>query len=257
MIKIIVCFKITDDYDEILPKEWKILAIGDRPRIDYVKRVLGCFDEAALENGLLLKRMLLETGQDVQLIALTLNPGYSESIIKRIISVGYDRIVCLESGSDYDFAPQRTAQVLSEFVRQEEGVSYVITGKQCAPGNSGMVPFYLSEYLKYPLRDDVVEFVNVDDQICAVEEYADCFIQKELSSSEIYSMGNTKKSFLRIPTLREKMKYRTFEPEGRQVDLANEDAGMRFFAVDQERTVQFMDYAGFTKVCTEFVCQEK
>lgn len=255
--QIIVCFKITDDYDEILPKEWKALASGMRPETGYVRRIFGCFDEAALENGLLLKQMLQRERQDIQLTALTLNPGYSENLIKKITAVGYDRVVCLESGSNYDFAPQKTARILSGFIKQEEDVSYIITGKQCAPGSSGMVPFYLSEYLKRPLIRDVVEFVNTGRRICAVAEYPDRFSWKALASCEIFSMGNSRKSFLRIPTLREKMKYRSFEPECRQADLFHDDTGMRFFAVNQERNVQFTDEARFAELCTDLVGQEK
>lgn len=257
MKKIIVCFKITDDHDEIQPKEWKALALGPRPKTDYVRRVLGCFDEAALENGLLLKDLLQKQGRNVQLTALTLNPGYSESLIKKIAAVGYDRIICLESSSDYDFAPQKTARLVSGFIKQEGDVSYVVTGKQCAPGSSGMVPYYLAEYLNYPLISDVVEFVTFNGRICAVEEYTNRFVTKELSAPGIFSMGNTKKSFLRIPTLREKMKYRTFEPERRQADLPNEDSAMSFLAVNQERAVQFVEEERFVEFCTDLVCTKQ
>ena len=51
MKRILACFKVTDDFDSLMPAEWENLGTG-APDTSYVKRLLGCFDEAALECAL-------------------------------------------------------------------------------------------------------------------------------------------------------------------------------------------------------------
>ena len=213
MYKIVSCFKVTDDYDELLPKDWEQRDPAGYPITDFVRRTLGCFDEAALENGLLLKEMLRQSQVQTQLIAVSLNSGYAEHIIKRLAAVGYDRVVCLETKGNTDFDPEYTAKLLAEFLASENQISVILSGQQTPPGNTGMVPQLLAEQLKMPLLPQITRFEMCAERIFGICEYETGYMRRPICEASVCVMGNTEKTFLRIPTMREKMRAKDFVPE--------------------------------------------
>ena len=94
MIRILVCFKIVDNIDEILACDWENLGL-DGPDTSYVGRALGCYDEAAIENALLLKDSYSSLDIPTEVTALTINPGYSDHIISAFLAIGINRIFCI------------------------------------------------------------------------------------------------------------------------------------------------------------------
>lgn len=244
MYKIIVCFKITDDYDELSCSDWKKTDDSGYPVTDFVRRMIGCFDEAALENGLLLKEQLQKQQIETQIVGVTVNPGYSEHILKRLAAVGIDRIVCLDTEEPLDFYPKQTAGVLADFIRREGGADLILTGLQSAPGNTGCVPHFLADTLEMPVRNGVVRFETDAQGISAVCERPDAYAGYRIEHPAVCVMGNTEKSFLRIPTLREKMRVKNDRSEHISAVPYGKRVKPEFSAVNQERHCQFIEMQG-------------
>lgn len=212
MKRILVCFKITDDFDELLPQDW--LNLGTKaPDVSYVRRILGCFDEAALENTLYLRDLWQAQGEEVQLTALTLNPGYSDHIVKNLPALHFNRVVCLSCERDLRFLPEHTAELLAQFIRQDGPYDLVITGRQAPPANSGLVPFYLAEALRLHCLDNLRSAKPDRQGVTVLQETDAGVVERSARLPLLLSFGNAERSYLRIPTLRDKMATRSYQPE--------------------------------------------
>ena len=66
MKRIFVSFKMVNDYEQVLPEDWDAFLQEDAA-LDYVRQIVNCFDESALELALRLadKGLLLpDRGRD-------------------------------------------------------------------------------------------------------------------------------------------------------------------------------------------------
>ncbi len=218
MKRILACFKVTDDFDSLMPAEWENLGTG-APDTSYVKRLLGCFDEAALENALLFGDALRALGEEVELTALTLDPGYSDHIVKNLPAIGFARVVCLESGADLRFAPEETARLLSEFIKENGPYDAVFAGQQAPPYNSGLVPYFLAARLGLHCLANVRVLAPEGGGVTVLQE-ADGggTLRRRAELPLLFVVGNAERSYLRVPTLREKLATKGFAPERRAAE---------------------------------------
>ncbi len=214
MIKILTAFKIIDDFDGVLPSDWENLGTNP-PDTSYSKRILNCFDEAALENALLLKDELRASEKEVQLTALTICPGYSSHILKNLPAIQFDRVCVIETGADLRFDPVATASLIADFVKKDGGFDLILAGKQAPPANSGIVPFALANLLGMDIVTDVVElsFCQTPGALRVTHALDEGVCAENDSLPLVCTMGNTARSYLRMPTLREKLATKSYSPE--------------------------------------------
>jgi electron transfer flavoprotein alpha/beta subunit len=205
MMRILVCFKIIDNTDELLAEDWLDLGVG-HPDVSYVKRMLGCFDEAALENALRIKDRCKELGGNATVTALTISPGYSEHILNNLPAIGIDRIVCIDCAEDLRFSPETTAAVLAHFIQEDLPFDIILTGALTSPGESGAVPLILAEKIELPCITECIDF-NIVEKGIMVENIMNTGIcSRVVHFPIICTVGNAVHSYLRIPTLREKLR---------------------------------------------------
>ena len=77
--RILTCFKITHDLDSVIEEDWNSAA--DKSfHIDYTKRIISGFDEAALETTLRIK----DQSEDVHTTALTVNSEPIGDFVKNL-----------------------------------------------------------------------------------------------------------------------------------------------------------------------------
>ncbi|MGI6193124.1 MAG: electron transfer flavoprotein subunit beta/FixA family protein [Christensenellales bacterium] len=214
MIHILTAFKVIDDFDDVLPADWENLGTG-APDTSYAKRILNCFDEAALENALLLRDQMVAVGEEVQLTALTVCPGYSEHILKNLPAIRFDRVCIVETGADLRFDPVATASLIADFVKQDGGYDLILAGKQAPPANSGIVPFAVARLLGMDILTDVVElhFAGAQNTIRVTHALDEGICTRNAQLPLVLTMGNTTRSYLRMPTLREKLATKSYLPE--------------------------------------------
>jgi electron transfer flavoprotein alpha/beta subunit len=197
---ICVCFKIIDDFDEVMPSDWET-ADETGPDVSYVRRILGDFDEAALENALRVKDVYHTLGMDADLTAVTVAPGHADHIFKNFAAIGVDHTVCIETPEDLRFNPKRTASVMADFIMRNTAPDIVIAGLMTPPGGSGAVPLFLTEYLGLPCITDVISLMPSKDCVM-VEHRVDAGICRcEMLTAFLCTVGNARHSYLRIPTL--------------------------------------------------------
>jgi electron transfer flavoprotein alpha/beta subunit len=232
MTRILVCFKIIDDTDELLAADWLNLGTGS-PDTSYVRRTLGCFDEAALENALRLKDALEAMGESAHITACTINPGYSSHILTTLPAVRIDRVVLINCDADLRFAPETVADILAEFAKENGPYDIIFMGSQAPPGGSGAVSPLLAEKLGLPCIAELTEIIPLQQgvRVGHAVNGGHCF--RTVTGSFICAVGNAKYSYLRIPMLRDKLKAKNFPFE--TIEMNGNAAGIG--PVDLRRNV--------------------
>lgn len=156
-MKIGVCFKIVPDYEEVPLADWDAM---DQLDLTYVKKMYGCFDEAALETALRLRDSFLEMEENVSCTAVTVGGG-PEVLLQGLFAAGFDQVVTIPrpegpAGENLDFLPMETARLLASYWKTQQP-DVIFTGRMTGPGDSGLVPAYLAAALGYDLKEDVTE----------------------------------------------------------------------------------------------------
>lgn len=152
-MRIGVSFKIVPDYETLLPVEW---IEPEQLDFAYIKKMYGCFDEPALEMALRIKDSLKAGGEEAECVAVTCGVpegSVSEGLLRALFAAGFDDVVLLPKTGD--FAPMDTARALAEYFK-ENPADLILTGRMVGPWDSGTVPFYLAEELKFSVFAEVV-----------------------------------------------------------------------------------------------------
>ena len=212
-MKIGVCFKIVPDFEEVPIEEWS----GEsRPDFTYVKKMYGCFDEAALETALCLKDSCKQSNMDVETVAVTAGAGdgaVSESLLRGLFAAGFDDVVLLPEMDPFD--PESTARALAQWFRETK-VDLIFTGRSTGPNDSGLVPYYLARELNLPIIGEVTSAKWEDGVVLARKASPDRFqSEAELSAKDpdstkadlpcVVTVGDSDTPVLRLFPLKARM----------------------------------------------------
>jgi electron transfer flavoprotein alpha/beta subunit len=228
---IVVGFKVTPDYESLRAADWARLAAAEGPQgraeaARYVRRVIGVFDEAALELALRLRDARRQLGLRTDLSACTVGGRESDPVLATLLALGFeaarvDPDGCGQDGDlaeNLDFAPAATAALLAAVTRRLGG-DVLLLGARGAPGGTGLTPFLASEALERPCLTQVTAIEPCgDDRLAATLDADDGPLRITLAAPCVLAVGNAVVSRLRVPTLSDRLAAR-----GRRV--AELDAG--------------------------------
>ena len=213
-MKIAVCFKIVPDFEEVPIEEW---SSESGPDFTYVKKMYGCFDEAALETALCLKDSCKQSNIDVETVAVTAgvsDGAVSESLLRGLFAAGFDDVVILKETDPFD--PECTASVLAQWFC-EHPVDLLFTGRSTGPNDSGLVPFYLARELGLPIIGEVTE-TKWDDGVVLTRKESSGRIQSEAVQTAkdeakadlpcVVTVGDSETPILRLFPLKARMEAR-------------------------------------------------
>lgn len=207
-MRILVCFKVTPDFEALREADWVAGAAGG-VETRYVRRVLNCFDESALEIALRLSDTLTARGVPVDLGALSVGGRETEPHLKTLHALGYERAVRVHAEDGLDFAPAVIASIIAEYVRRVDRSDLVMLGCRSGPGDSGTVPFLVAEKLGWPCLTQVIEVEPLaDDRMQVACVVDDGLLRVTLRLPCVLAVGNAVVSRLRVPTLRDRLARR-------------------------------------------------
>jgi electron transfer flavoprotein alpha/beta subunit len=211
-LRILVSFKVTPDFEALREADWLAgAAAGATHGVEtrYVRRVLNCFDESALELALRLSEARAERGVATDLGALSVGGRHTEPYLKTLLALGYERAARVEPEAALDFAPAVTAALIAGYVRQVAHSDLVLLGCRSGPGDSGTVPFLLAEALAWPCLTQVIEVEPLPDDRVRVACLADDgLLRVTLRLPCVLAVGNAVVSQLRVPTLTDRLARR-------------------------------------------------
>ncbi len=207
-MKILGCFKIVPDLDLIVEEDWNI---ENHLHIDtgYAKLIWNCFDEGALE--MMLRLSDLSEGLNVvyKLSALTIGRQKTESFLKTLYALGFSEgaRICVEEEEEILFSPEMISEGIANYVKKIEGQDVILTGIQSSDGNNKMTPYLLAEKLGWPCITQVIGLEPIDEeQLKVTSQVSGGCIVRKVKTPCVLATGNAPCSYLRIPTLKAKMK---------------------------------------------------
>jgi len=210
-MRILVSFKVTPDFEALREADW-VAAAGDAAcgvQTRYVRRVLNCFDESALELALRLSDALAERGAATGLDALSIGGREAEPYLKTLLALGYERAARVDPEADLDFAPAVVAALVAGYVRRVDHSDLVMLGCRSGPGDSGTVPFLIAEALGWPCLTQVIEVAPLaNDRVRVACRVADGLLRVTLRPPCVLTVGNAVVSRLRVPTLPDRLARR-------------------------------------------------
>ena len=212
-LRILVSFKVTPDFEALREADWLAGAEADAAEgaahsveTRYVRRVLNCFDESALEMALRLSEARAERGSATSLGALSVGGGETEPYLKTLLALGYERAARVEPEAALDFAPAVTAALIAGYVRRVDHSDLLLLGCRSGPGDSGTVPFLVAEALGWPCLTQVIEVEPLaDDRVRVACLVDDGLLRVTLRLPCVLAVGNAVVSQLRVPTLTDRL----------------------------------------------------
>lgn len=243
-VRVLACFKATPDFEALREADWAGAAAGG-VETRYVRRVLNCFDESALELALRLSESAARRGVRAELDALSVGGREVEPYLKTLVALGYERATrvppeaagaeCEAAGTEpgLDFAPGVVASIIAAYAQRVAHSDLVVLGWRSGPGDSGTVPFRVAEALGWPCLTQVTGVEPLSDDRLRVACVADDGpLRLTLRGPCVLAVGNAVVSHLRVPTLKDRLarRHRPIEV------LAAADLGVDIAALRRRET---------------------
>lgn len=206
-MNLLACFKVVPDMEAINSTDWEVT---DSLSVDlsYVRLVWSCFDESSLE--MLLKLSDLSEGFPalVNLWALTVGDKKADSYLKTLYALGYEKGIRIEEEEkDLRFRPKWISEVISAYVKRAGEIDGIIMGSVSSDGNNGRTPLLTAEALGWPCVTQVTELEPVDErhlQVTSIQDHGT--VTQTVTLPCVFAVGNAPSSYLRVPTLKDRMK---------------------------------------------------
>ena len=163
--------------------------------------VMSPFDEQAMEAALRVR----EARGEAKITALSVGPDIARTVLKHALAMGADEAVLVSDGALADAGSEATAYALSRAIKQLDSVELVLTGRQAADWDAGVVGCGVAELLGMPVITFACK-VEVDERIVRVNRVlADGFETIEADLPAVVTVSN-EIGAARTPSLRETMR---------------------------------------------------
>jgi electron transfer flavoprotein beta subunit len=229
-MRILACFKVTPDYEALRESEWAAGAArstgatggsnetggaGAPLGVDtrYVRRILNCFDESALELVLRLSDAVVGLGGTADLGALSIGAPDAEPHLRTLLALGFERAARVHTEAALDFAPSVSAALIAAYARRVDRSDLLMLGARSGPGDGGTVPFRVAEHLGWPCLTQVTEVGPLaDGRLRVTFTTEDGPARLTARTPCVLAVGNAVVSHLRVPTLSDRLAVRDRRP---------------------------------------------
>lgn len=205
-MNILGCFKVVPDLEMLSDEDW---AADEKNMVNvsFVKNLWNCFDESALEMILKLSDLSESFNMLLQPAALTIGGNDCDAYLKTLYALGYKKAVRIECDQDLRFWPELTARLIAEYVSQKSSQDVIVMGRQSPEGDNGKTPLLTAEELGWPCITQVIDIKPVDEKHLKIKSQTDDGILTQIIETPcVLSVGNAPNSYLRVPTLKDRMR---------------------------------------------------
>lgn len=228
-MNLLVCFKVVPDLEMLLDKDWKA---DDRQAVDvsFVKSTWNCFDESALE--MMLKLSDLSEGFNVlyNLNAFTIGDSRCDNYLKTLYALGYQKAIRVDCSEDIRFVPEKIASVISQYVQEKNSQDVIVMGQQANEGDNGKTPYLTAELLGWPCISQVIMVEPAEEDYLIVTSNTDTgVITQKIHIPCVLAVGNAPNSYIRVPTLKDRMKT-----SKKEIELWSLEDFQQFFERESE-----------------------
>ena len=205
-MNIVVYFSVLCDTDEVLKSTWAQLGV-ENIDLGYASRIINPYDETAIEYALRIKDAAVEKGETVEITLFTLGEDIPSTITENLFAVGVDYIHCIEQPT-FDFLNTEFQLRAVEQYLRNNSFDYFFMGQQNSYSCDSSLGVRLAARLGLPYVGYIAD-LHYDDGKLQVKRYTEKgFHSANVSSAAVFSFENTEHPYLRIATLRERLKTR-------------------------------------------------
>jgi electron transfer flavoprotein beta subunit len=163
--------------------------------------VMSPFDEQALEAALRVRESIGE----VKITAISMGPESVRSTLKHALAMGADEALLVNDEGSGDAGGEVTALVLSRAIVQLGGFDLVLTGRQAADWDAGIVGCGIAELLELPVITFGRKVEMIEGHVRVERVLADGFEVLEAELPAVVTVSN-EIGPARKPSLRETMR---------------------------------------------------
>jgi electron transfer flavoprotein beta subunit len=226
IFRIIVCIKQVPGTTEIKinPETNTLIREG-------VETVINPFDTYAIEEGVRIKERIqaINPGEEAQVIAITMGPPQSETILREAISLGVDKCILLSDRAFAGADTWATALTLKNAIKKFDGWRLIILGKQTLDGDTGQVGPELAHMLNIPFIGYASGIEDINKLRLTVKRLAeDRYETFEIKLPAAISVGKDI-NVPRVPSLRGKLKAKNEAIpvwKAADIEMDEKDAGL-------------------------------
>lgn len=131
---------------ELPPQRFRIDPATKRPPDDLASKLLGPFEQNALELALQLR----QAGAIERITALLAGPAEGEEALRKALALRADEAVHVETDPQEDLDPSQTAELLVAAIRRLDALDLVLAGRQAGDWDYGQVGYLVAERLGWP-----------------------------------------------------------------------------------------------------------
>jgi len=206
-MNILVCFKADPDLEMLTVGDW---VVNQNLQIDvsFVKLALTCFDESALEIALRLSDSSVSLNVPLTLQTLTIDGPAATYILKYLNALRFNQVVRIDNHEDTRFKSAAIASILTQYILKYAPQDVLLMGRQSGIGENAKTPLLVAEMLGWPCITQVISVEPVDKHHLTVTgKVDDGRLQQRIQTPCVLSVGDAPSTFLRVPTLKNRMRY--------------------------------------------------
>ena len=191
-----------------------------------VESICNPFDLHAIEEALRIKE---RTGKG-KVVVLTMGPPQAEEVLKEAISLGAEDGILISDRAFAGADTLATSYTLSKAIEKIGDPWIIFTGKQAIDGDTAQVGPELAAMLKIPQVTYVRKIVEINENNAVMERLTDYGYDVVETSLPAVLTVVKEINEPRLPSLRGKMKARTFKPvvfTSRDLDVDESRIGLQ------------------------------
>jgi electron transfer flavoprotein alpha/beta subunit len=206
-MKILVCFKAAPKVEMFLDDDW---VVDKNLQIDtsFIRSDLGSYDESALEMALKLLGAAQGLGIPLEISALTVDNRSATPILKTLNALRFESVVRVEPQEDLLFQPTALAAIISQYIRHRAPQDVVLLGRQSDIGENAKTPLLTAEMLGWPCITQATQIEATDEEhVIVTHQVDDGHTREKVRLPCVISVGDAPCTYLRKPTLRDRLNY--------------------------------------------------
>lgn len=205
-MKILVCCKQIPDYDYLMPEDWKA---DEQLKVDcsFVKTIINPCDESALELTLKLRDQAAATNQDFEIDALSIGGKQIEGMLKSLLALQFDQVARVDFEANTFSDSIKEGEIYCSYIEKGPLPDIILMGQYNPPFDNGVAPYLIAERLSWPCISPVNEIALSEETGCleCTSIQGGTIYRHTLKPLVILVVGNSSRTYLRIPTLKDKL----------------------------------------------------
>jgi electron transfer flavoprotein alpha/beta subunit len=204
-MRVLSCFKVVPDLEMLNEDDWQV--VDNAIDTSFVKNELNCFDESALEIALKLSDSAEKLAFPLRLTGLSIGGQYIDPFLRKLLALRFEQAVRIDWDEDLRFVPEKVATLIHAFIRREPQ-DVLLLGWQSGVGDNAQTPLILAEMLGWPCISQVVYLeLDSDGQLLVTNQVDGGYLEQTIQPPVVLTVGNAQSTIMRVPTLKDKMKY--------------------------------------------------